>query len=621
MERIKYIDGIRGIAVIMVLFFHLNLYQQGFAGVEVFFVISGFIISTLLIGEYTKTGTIGLKNFYIRRVSRIYPPLMIVVFISIILFINFPISSLTDRFYQEALYTSFGGTNWYEVIHTTGYWENGVKSPLLHMWSIAIEIQFYLFWPLVMKKIMDIEVKSKCNLLVYFICSLSILFFILTFVSSYYYSFNYLYYSSHTRVVSFIVGGLFATINLRYKSKKSFEEKRVVFLLVTAIIVSYFFQLNSIWLFRYQILIFTTICGAFILTLGKVKPTNLIRKFFENPILLYLGKISYSFYLWHIPIIIFVTQKNIQQLTKISLNNETWIIIIQITFSFVLASLSNVLIEQRVHIRKGIPALIVIFGFPVITTILLNSTVNQHFKVINTQPEVPKKWQSSQPIITTGDTPLLVVGDSWSRRLAFGLDLAQQKENNRPYQLLLYGNGNASLMNPDYFLNSSGEKAYPFKSFAGYLEYWSDAINEYHPQKVLIVTGNADQSEMVINGKKMRVGSKEFEQHYLKQFNKIIHFFNEKNIKVYLTNIPNNAHSLAELSLNQSSTAMNNLLLKAIRQSKYNVTLLDIRSLLADGNKQVSPRLIDNNFIYDESNHPSYEGSLYIGKWLLEEVK
>ena len=624
MNRIKYIDGLRGIAVMMVLFFHINCYKNGFAGVEIFFVISGFIITTLLLAEYKKTETIDLKSFYIRRVSRIYPPLIVVVLISIFLFTNFPIDSLSNRFSQEALYTSFGSTNWYEVIHTTGYWENGVKSPLLHLWSIAIEMQFYLFWPLILKITMRFEKSKQRNILALFIGVLAFFFFALTLIESYHYDFNILYYSSQTRVISFIIGGLFAAISFRFKNKdalKKWSPFLSILLLSGAIASTFFFRLNALLLFRGEILIFTIFCGAFIFILGNINPSHFLRKIFENRIILYLGKISYSFYLWHIPIIVFVSQKNIQLLTKMSITSDLGLIFIQILLSFVFAIFSNLLIEQRIHIKKAIPALIVIFIFPLITAVSLNPTISQHFKVVNDQPDVPQIWQGSKPIITEGESPLMIVGDSWSRRLAFGLDLAQQTENKHPYQLLLYGNGNASLMDPDYFLNSSGEKAFPFKNFEGYLEYWTTAINRYHPKDVLIVTGNADQSEMVIGGVRIRVGSKDFEKRYIEQFNKLTHFFNQRGIKIYLTNIPNNAHSLADLSLNKTSTAMNHLFNESVKQLDVDVTVLDLKGLLANGSKQISPKLIDTTFMYDESNHPSHDGSLYIGNWLLKEIQ
>lgn len=623
MNRIQYIDGLRGIAVVMVLFFHLNLLEPGFAGVELFFVISGYIITFLLITEKEKTSTIDLPQFYLRRVSRLYPSLMLFVLVTMVLFLNFPLESVTEKFRQEALYTSLGITNWYEVLHNAGYWEAGVKSPLLHMWSIAIEIQFYLFWPLVVKGLLmfDKSKKKTFTLATFFLLACS--FFIGTMILSYKTDFNTLYYSTQTRAVSFIVGGGFASLA---KISQSTEGKNKLYnwlsygLAVGLIGDTAWFRLNDISLFRGKIFLYTLLCGSLLFVLSQQHKSNLVKKTLENPVLLYFGKISYSLYLWHIPAIIFLTQKNIQTLTKITITNQYALIVIQISCSILLAMLSHSVIEQQVRVRKKLIASLLVVGFPLLVTIFSYPPITQHLKVIDTQPAVPEKWQKSDPVIVEGEQPLLIVGDSWSRRLGYGLYLSQKKKNVDTYQLLVYGVGNSSIMDPDYFLENGTDKT-PFKSFEGYLSYWDTAIKTYHPKKVLMVTGYADQSWMVVNGKKIRVGSKEFEEHYLEQFKKLIHFFTNKQIEIYMTNVSNNAHTILDKELNTYSDNMNQLFNKAVKLYGSEINVLDLKHLLSNGQNDLSPTVINNKFMYDETNHPSYEGSLYIGNWLLENLK
>lgn len=624
MNRIRYIDGLRGVAVTMVILFHLNIFSQGFAGVELFFAISGYIITFLLLSEFEKNEMINLISFYTRRVSRILPPLIVVILISIILFLNFPIDSIKDKFFQESLFTSIGLTNWYEVIHNTGYWENGVKSPLLHMWSIAIEIQFYMFWPLLVSSALMFQRKIKKEVVGKFFLLLSLLFFIGTAYYSHKTDFNTLYYSTQTRVASFIMGGFFATQSQRIsinESRKLLFHAMSYLLCIVLILLTTFFELNSIYLFRGEILLYSFSCGALLFVLHVNYQFNFVQKFLENPLLLYLGKISYSLYLWHLPVIIFFTQKNIQSTFHFTIN-ESLIIIIQIIVSILLASISNKVIEQKFRLNNFKTAAIVLITFPLLVICFSNPKINQNFQFLDSQPSIAKKWQDSKPIVTTGEEPLLVVGDSWSRRLGFGLNLAQQESKNAPYELLIYGVGNSSIMDPDYFLNgqNSEEHVNPYKSFNGYLYYWKQAINQYHPKKVLIVTGYADQATMVVNGIKMRVGSKDFETQYLKQFNKLINFFKDQGITIYMTNIPNNAHTTSESNLNKASNSMNKLFDKVATQFKGSVKILDLREFLSNGNKDLSPQVIENIFMYDESNHPSYNGSKLIGEWLLKNL-
>lgn len=118
----------------------------------------------------------------------------------------------------------------------------------------------------------------------------------------------------------------------------------------------------------------------------------------------------------------------------------------------------------------------------------------------------------------------------------------------------------------------------------------------------------------------MRVGAKDFETQYLKQFNKLINFFKDQGITIYMTNISNNAHTTSESNLNKASNSMNKLFDKAATQFKSSVKILDLREFLSNGNKDLSPQVIENIFMYDESNHPSYNGSKLIGEWLLKNL-
>ncbi|OTO50602.1 acyltransferase family protein [Enterococcus faecium] len=625
MNRIQYIDGLRGIAVLMVLFFHLNMFEQGFAGVELFFVISGYIITFLLLREKSNTSTINLSQFYLRRVSRLYPSLILLVLITMVLFLNFPIESISEKFTQEALFTSLGITNWYELLHTTGYWASGVKSPLLHMWSIAIEIQFYLFWPLIIKTFLTFDKSKQNRLTTAMFILVAFAFFIGTMVYSYKTDFNTLYYATQTRALSFIVGGIFASIanNSQLNESKNEVHGWLSFLLTIGLIGgTTWFQLNDISLFRGKIFLYTLLCGSLLLVLSQQYRVHFVKQILENPVLLYFGKLSYSLYLWHMPLIIFLTQENIQALTKVTIRNQYVLISIQLICSILIAAVSNRVIEQQLRIRKKAIACLLVLGFPAVVTIFSQPQITQHLKVINIQPAIPEKWQKSDPIVIEGEQPLLIIGDSWARRLSFGLYLAQNEKNIDLYKLLVYGVGNSSIMNPDHFLTNadSTEKIFPFKSFDGYLAYWDEAIRTYSPKKVLIVTGYADQSWMVINGKKMRVGSKEFEQHYLEQFKALIHFFTNIQIEIYITNVSNNAHIVLEKELNIYSDNMNRLFNKAVTLYGSEINVLDLKNLLSNGEHALSPTIIENKFMYDETDHPSYEGSLYIGNWLLENL-
>lgn len=122
-NRIAFIDGFRGIAIILVFLFHVNLLSSGFSGVEMFFVISGFIVTYTLINEWNIFSNISITNFFKRRISRIYPCLITVTIITLIVFIKFPLISIKNRVFYEAVSTSIGLENFYQILHNLSYWE------------------------------------------------------------------------------------------------------------------------------------------------------------------------------------------------------------------------------------------------------------------------------------------------------------------------------------------------------------------------------------------------------------------------------------------------------------------------------------------------------------------
>ncbi|CAN5603231.1 hypothetical protein BH24ACT5_BH24ACT5_27870 [soil metagenome] len=145
------LDGMRALAVVAVMVYHANSswLPGGFIGVEVFFVISGYLITLRLIGEHEKTGRIDLTQFWIRRARRLLPALFVMLALLV---------SYTALFERDALGKLRGDvvaglayvSNWYQIWVGQGYTAKADWVPLRHLWSLAVEEQFYLVWPVVM---------------------------------------------------------------------------------------------------------------------------------------------------------------------------------------------------------------------------------------------------------------------------------------------------------------------------------------------------------------------------------------------------------------------------------------------------------------------------------------
>ncbi len=157
-SRVPYLpglDGMRALAVVAVIIYHTNngWLPGGFLGVEVFFVISGYLITLLLIGEHEKTGRIDLKQFWMRRARRLLPALFLMMTLLMIysaIFERDTLGKLRGDVIAGVAYI----TNWYQIWIGAGYTALLDFAPLRHLWSLAVEEQFYLFWPLIMLALM-----------------------------------------------------------------------------------------------------------------------------------------------------------------------------------------------------------------------------------------------------------------------------------------------------------------------------------------------------------------------------------------------------------------------------------------------------------------------------------
>nr|WP_052094775.1 acyltransferase family protein [Corynebacterium auriscanis] len=161
-RHIPGLDGVRGIAVIAVLLYHFwpNLVPGGFMGVDVFFVLSGYLITFLLVKEYRKTGRISLKQFWLRRVRRILPAALIVIAVCTALVSLFR-GDIAVKIGYHAVTSALFVSNWGQIAESGSYFSDADLNIFTHYWSLSIEEQFYLFWPLLVLAILAIGTRKR----------------------------------------------------------------------------------------------------------------------------------------------------------------------------------------------------------------------------------------------------------------------------------------------------------------------------------------------------------------------------------------------------------------------------------------------------------------------------
>lgn len=348
------LDGIRVIAVIMVLAYHLKLalFKSGFLGVTVFFVLSGYLITDILISEVEEEGTIDLKNFWLRRIRRLVPAVMSMAVV--IIFVSAVVNRVIfTKGCKDFLASVLGFNNWWQIFNKVSYFEAaGVPSPFTHCWSLAIETQFYLIYPLILLGIYKLaksrgEGQAKRGLLfagvTLLLALISVILMIVLFDPQQ--DASRVYYGTDTRAFSLLFGALLAILwEYRMVPRKLSASVNMVLgslSFVVLLVMTIAINGSSNFWYRGGQFIGTILTVLVIYTVSGRK-TWLIR-FLSNPVLKWIGDRSYSIYLWHYPIILLISK---------GIKASWWITLIEIVLSVVLAELSYRFIETP--IRHGI---------------------------------------------------------------------------------------------------------------------------------------------------------------------------------------------------------------------------------------------------------------------------
>ncbi len=294
------LDGLRGISIIAVMAFngHMLWMQGGFVGVDIFFVLSGFLITSLLVQGYRRTSRMGFKNFYFRRALRLLPALVLLMLFCVAYALILQPADKAAITLKGVLYTLFYVANWVQVPPN----EPGIGA-LSHAWSLSVEEQFYIVWPLVL--LILLKLRNKVAVLA--ILSALIGVSILSSVWMWHQNVPYLrmYFGSDTRAHELLIGCV-AALLLSWGTFKRTTGLRRGFHVLSAIslagIVLSFFLARHYGAFVYNGGFALISVGTAVLILDLLLFPSALSRVFEFAPLVWIGKISYGLYLWHFPI-------------------------------------------------------------------------------------------------------------------------------------------------------------------------------------------------------------------------------------------------------------------------------------------------------------------------------
>ena len=349
------IDSLRALAVLAVIIYHVdvNYLPGGFLGVDLFFVLSGYLISSLIIKEYRKTGSLNLYNFYIRRARRLLPAVYFMITVGLVVMVLFN-EVLLRKSHLDAIFGYIYSSNWWYIFHKLDYFDSfGAQSPFKHLWSLAIEEQFYMIFPLLFllvnrkKKSKDGTYKLNKNFL-YVVLGLilvSLIAHILLFDIN---NISRIYFGTDTRAFSLLVGvvgailypmeRLHAKVTLQQNMVYSVVSLVSIATLITVMI--YTSEYNTL-LYRGGFLLVAILGLIVIISSGK-QHTLMSRLLSFKPVV-FIGKISYSLYLWHFPVLVLTTP-----VSEIG-NPNIIFVILRVILTFILATASYVFVETPIR--------------------------------------------------------------------------------------------------------------------------------------------------------------------------------------------------------------------------------------------------------------------------------
>lgn len=433
-SKINYrpdIDGLRAIAVLSVLFYHagIGIFSGGFVGVDVFFVISGFLITTIIVRE-NEAGEFSFIRFYERRIRRIYPALYV-----LIAFVMFGAFILYDprtfkQVSESAMAATFFASNilfWQE----SGYFDapSSLK-PLLHTWSLAVEEQFYIFFPWLVYALMRFTRKWYKGGL----AALALI----SFLASMYYvkaEPSGAFYFFHLRAWELMIGGLLA-INLVPRCDNALLRNTLSMAGFIMILVSVF-AYSQDTSFPGITALLPTLGAALVIYSGGSGYTPVGKLLSLSPAV-FIGKISYSLYLWHWPIFIFGKYYVIREPTDMN-------ILIWVASSFVIASASWKFIENPFRSKEFLekPKIFIFAGSVMTLTAIVAGAAylgrgfpqrfqTERFTYVNDSDQQWERWKNCNNLVVADISELVVCemnpgntipsfllwGDSHARSLA-----------------------------------------------------------------------------------------------------------------------------------------------------------------------------------------------------------
>ena len=617
------IDGLRAIAVISVIFYHAQielfnhkLFLGGFIGVDIFFVISGYLITSIILKELHVTGNFSFSKFYERRIRRILPALLLIMLASLPLAWLYLLPTSLVDFSKSILYSLGFGSNFYFHFSGEEYGAiSGFFKPMLHTWSLSVEEQYYILFPIILL----ISLRFFKNyLIVIFLIGFLLSLVIADWGSKNYPSFTF--YVLPTRGWELLAGSILAYYELKLgqRSQNNILNKTLPFVGLFLILFSVMFFNDKIPHPSFITLLpIMGVCLIIWFTGKKKLVTNLL----SSKILVGIGLISYSLYLWHYPVFAYA---RITDFVQGDIFRKLFIALIII----VLSILSYFFIERPARNKKNQlkSILIILFSFylVLISTNLLIVKNNGYKKerninnqivnldnaelLINSMKYVNQKNFKEKIInsflIKDNTKKILIVGDSHSAMMFNTFNLNKDLFKNYKFgQIMLNPINNHNTLLHDQRYIYSDVVVFSYRFGEEKLNYIKDLIPKINDKKIIIMSRSNEYKNFFkrkpyfnLTLADTYILDKKIKKITQKEINEIddLYFKNRLDIKDINIKIQNYA-------------------------SSKNILYLDKRNFLCEEKKQICFSITKNGKkIFYDADHYTVEGAKFLGKKIKE---
>ncbi len=596
-ERLPQLDGIRAFAVITVLLYHFGVswVNGGLLGVDVFFVLSGFLITALLCNESTRTGTIALAKFWGRRARRLLPALFVLL-IGVALYAHFYAGFVNvSRIRGDALSTLAYVANWRFIFSDQGYFAaTGAPSPLLHTWSLAVEEQYYLIWPLVALAVLRWR-GARGLAWVAGIGALASA-TLMAVMHQAGFGVDRLYYGTDTRAQALLVGSFLGAVasqrswhvvSERWAATRQGRVAGVALGVVgsgSLLWAWHAYAGTDSFLYSGGFLLVALAAGA-VITQVVSWPDSLLSRFLSLGALTFVGRISYGLYLYHWPLFLVINNEH----TGLS---GFELLVVRFGATFAVAVASYYLLEQPIRTRRLLPDWQALAGSGVavvvtVAALVVSTIAPAEGSVIvsgATMSVAERQQLTDSAAFTTNPVRFLLLGDSLA--LTMGIGLSDHSKQHFGVTV----NNVAPLgcdLDPNLMINTVGKVGIAPPGCKNWRAVWTKQVATYKPQVVGVELGRWEVADHLYKGRWTHIGQPLWDDHLTAELNQAVAILSAGGAKVVLFTFPYirppqesaNGTPFTE-SLPSRADAYNRLVERVGRAHPGVVTVVDLNKML-----------------------------------------